>query len=271
MLKSFVRFFLKEDEYFINKKDKYYIESCDFIENDKENIKRFLTEDKFMNLVSLKCCIFSSILYKYKDCSWVETFLEFLNIENYTIHLGKNGLVYGLFLDKYKTCYLVFKGSTTFSDFFQDSKITLVKIKNIDGKVHKGFSEMMVNNYDDIKINLQSFCNYNSVRKIYVTGHSLGGALSTIFYKIHKDSSDIFIKHVTFGSPRIGNKEFCKNIDSIRVVNKADFVTMIPFSFNYLHIDYKQPIGETYKLLSIKDHFMEEYYKSIKNFFLKIS
>jgi predicted lipase len=84
-------------------------------------------------------------------------------------------------------------------------------------------------------------------RPTVVTGHSLGGALTTLFVmeNASKKKFDITTS-CTFASPRVGNKEFARlfdqlPIDSWRIVNKPDLVPKlppyIPVLLDYDHVD----------------------------------
>lgn len=64
---------------------------------------------------------------------------------------------------------------------------------------------------------------------LYITGHSLGGALALM--AAYKLSSDSVAACYTFGSPRVGNSEFKSKIKVpiYRVVNANDIVPRLPF------------------------------------------
>lgn len=70
--------------------------------------------------------------------------------------------------------------------------------------------------------------------QVFVTGHSLGGALATIAaLHIHKLTSFKCPILYTFASPRVGDPRFAKNFDipewqCYRVANTEDIVQMIP-------------------------------------------
>ncbi len=67
---------------------------------------------------------------------------------------------------------------------------------------------------------------------LYITGHSLGGALATIATKkiTHDAGTSGIAACYTFGSPLVGNENWIATIKSpiYRVVNAADAVTVLP-------------------------------------------
>ncbi|KAI3823028.1 hypothetical protein L1987_10631 [Smallanthus sonchifolius] len=85
---------------------------------------------------------------------------------------------------------------------------------------------------------------------VYVTGHSLGGALATLL-ALELSSSQlakrgaINVTMYNFGSPRVGNKKFAdvynqRVKDSWRVVNHRDIIPSVPRLMGYCHV--AQPI-----------------------------
>lgn len=86
--------------------------------------------------------------------------------------------------------------------------------------------------------------------QVYSTGHSLGGALATLFAlelsssKLAKNGHIQVIMY-NFGSPRVGNKRFADNYNqavknSWRVVNHRDIIPTVPRLMGYCHV--AQPI-----------------------------
>lgn len=86
--------------------------------------------------------------------------------------------------------------------------------------------------------------------QVYVTGHSLGGALATLL-ALELSSSQlsrrgtICVTMYNFGSPRVGNKKFAevyneKVKDSWRVVNHRDIIPTVPRLMGYCHV--AQPV-----------------------------
>ncbi|KAH1190111.1 Lipase [Glycine max] len=82
---------------------------------------------------------------------------------------------------------------------------------------------------------------------VYVTGHSLGGALATLL-ALELSSNQlakrgaISITMYNFGSPRVGNKRFAEVYnervkDSWRVVNHRDIIPTVPRLMGYCHVE----------------------------------
>lgn len=83
---------------------------------------------------------------------------------------------------------------------------------------------------------------------IYVTGHSLGGALSTLCaYDCAKkrwQSPRPVVVNYSFGSPRVGNRAFAQSFNALvpdcwRVVNSNDAVPLVPRLMGYAHVGGK--------------------------------
>lgn len=252
-------------------KDTYVIQNVNFLEDDSEFINSLLNKKEPSETEKqIICCVLSAFIYTKFSCN-----LD-IKTKEYEIYEKSNGLRYGIFY--LNDClYLVFKGSSTIRDFVTNSNITLVKTKLFPGKVHGGFYDLLEENHKSIFKSLLDFSEKHKCNSIYITGHSLGGALSSLFYSLckrHKQiqkKTPISIKNVTFGSPRVGDSKFCKNLNTCRMVNKKDIVTMLPFPICYRHLSVKQHFEPSYGLPSIKDHSISEYYycTKLRNFFLK--
>mmetsp|Transcript_3399 Transcript_3399/g.526 ORF Transcript_3399/g.526 Transcript_3399/m.526 type:complete len:145 (-) Transcript_3399:143-577(-) len=78
--------------------------------------------------------------------------------------------------------------------------------------------------------------------KIVISGHSLGGAVATIFAAHLLKLGYPVTELVTFGSPRVGNKEFAMYVSSripkaIRIVHNRDPVPCVPLlKQGFLHV-----------------------------------
>lgn len=106
------------------------------------------------------------------------------------------------------------------------------------GRIHRGF----LSQWDSIKRSiLNEMQRAETPPTIYVTGHSLGGALATIAaleMKKNMPHSNIIVW--TFGAPRVGNAAFVQDFrnhiqESVRVVRKPDPVPLVPPFPYYCH------------------------------------
>jgi triacylglycerol lipase len=130
------------------------------------------------------------------------------------------------FNDEYAV--LVFRGTeaTSIKDIRTDTKARLITSTS-NGLVHEGFQKAFDSIEETINERLKS--DQLKDKPLYITGHSLGGALATIATREFKIPIEIAASY-TFGSPRVGNEDWINRIKSpvYRLVNAADSVTMLP-------------------------------------------
>ncbi len=130
---------------------------------------------------------------------------------------------------------LAFRGTeiNSFADIKTDFKAR--QERNMQGgKVHSGFNQA----YQCIKAPLRKIL--PKMTPLYITGHSLGGALAVIAAADLSRGYPIWGCY-TFGAPKVGDAEFGQriNVPMYRVVNAIDAVPMLPpyFSFGgYRHV-----------------------------------
>lgn len=123
---------------------------------------------------------------------------------------------------------LAFRGTETDSlrDIKADARANIIKCET-QGMIHKGFYDA----YNLIRKDIEIAINKPALNKkpLYITGHSLGGALATVATKFTYHKGGLAACY-TFGSPRVGNDDWINNIKTPihRLVNAADCVTMLP-------------------------------------------
>ena len=131
-----------------------------------------------------------------------------------------------------KMAILSFRGTQTegltfetFFDIFTDLYATM-RIDENNIKTHKGFLLAFQRVQDDVFQKIQELKDYS----LYITGHSLGGALAII--ATAAINSENLGACYTFGSPKVGNEEFDDKIKApiYRVVNSYDVVPFLPFT-----------------------------------------
>ena len=108
------------------------------------------------------------------------------------------------------------------------SGLKAVQVKCVSGgMVHSGFSEA----FDVVSEQVQTALNSTDIaaKPLFITGHSLGGALATIAAKRLTHKSGIAACY-TFGSPRVGDTDWVAGLRTpvYRIVNAVDAVTMMP-------------------------------------------
>lgn len=123
---------------------------------------------------------------------------------------------------------LAFRGTEADSlpDIKADASATIRKCET-QGMIHSGFYFAYMEIRKELEEALQDKA--YSKKPLYITGHSLGGALATVATKFTYHEGGLAACY-TFGSPRVGNDDWINNIKTPihRLVNAADCVTMLP-------------------------------------------
>lgn len=149
---------------------------------------------------------------------------------------------------------VAFRGTSNLRDWITDAQFTQrLLVEEADGaecKVHHGFLDAYESVISDLGHYLSSIHRH---RPVFVTGHSLGGALA-ILAALELKRQGFDVRQVyTFGQPRVGNKNFANlynwslKENTFAVVNEGDPVPLLPPLLNgyrdcgveiYLRRDY---------------------------------
>lgn len=121
-----------------------------------------------------------------------------------------------------------------------------------EGRVHAGFLDAYNKVASEIVKSLED--KNHDKWPLYITGHSLGGALATVATQeldIVKGIGDQIAACYTFGSPRVGNKKYERalKVPVYRIVHSTDIVTLVP-NLGYTHVGDPRFIsrhGELYR------------------------
>jgi triacylglycerol lipase len=148
---------------------------------------------------------------------------------------------------------LAFRGTEGKELFDTDVHFRLVPLPGVSGvMVHCGFLEV----FSRCKSEIEAAVNKSvpSTLGLYITGHSLGGALAQIASAaLHRDN---LAACYTFGSPRVGTAGFDEQLKCphYRVINNWDLVPGLPLTFfrGYRH-------NEDPRLLTPKGLFARRY------------
>ena len=97
--------------------------------------------------------------------------------------------------------------------------------------VHSGFQFGLNTAWPDIRISLDSYRHSHPASPVFFTGHSMGAAFATLAVERFRGGRAALY---TFGSPRVGNREFCERVREradlgvFRFVNNDDMMTTVP-------------------------------------------
>ena len=150
---------------------------------------------------------------------------------------------------------LAFRGTTAATDWRTNRiwSARRIPLGDHEIRVHKGFHQALEQIEDDVQSALAPIFEARA-RPLYVTGHSLGGALAQI--ATARFSHDVIAACYSFGAPRVADEAFELYVKPphYRVVNAADIVPTVPISipftnWRYAHMgDPRHLLGEPGRL-----------------------
>ncbi|TLS37530.1 lipase family protein [Pseudalkalibacillus caeni] len=140
---------------------------------------------------------------------------------------------FGFVMESDSEVVLAFRGTQTDPDWIADADVGQERFPftNGAGLTHSGFTSIYKTCREQI---FRAFRSVSPFKKLYITGHSLGGALSVLaILDIVSNAHFDFPVMMNFGAPRTGNPRFTTVYDwlvdrSFRVVNTHDIVPMLP-------------------------------------------
>tara|TARA_R110000851_G_scaffold5273_5_gene21906 strand:- start:3169 stop:3960 length:792 start_codon:yes stop_codon:yes gene_type:complete len=231
---------------------KKYFELCDKLEFDNHEWKSY-----FFSEVSALA---------YHDGTRVKREILRLGFKNYKF-IDNDGAQCHIFHNS-EHIVISFRGTepTQFSDVKADLLAFKRKSKT-EGKVHMGFKIELRKLWNDIS----GILNRRTKQQIWITGHSLGGAMATLCASRLEERNPILY---TYGSPRVGGREWrdgC-DVEHHRFRNNNDVVPVIPlWLMGYRHhgklcyINYYGNIRKLTLWQKLKDS-MRGRWKALKKF-----
>ena len=165
---------------------------------------------------------------KYLDSEWGMSRVDIFDKDETQAFLCSNNDV----------AILAFRGTDSLEDWQKDFNTVLVDSKT--GYIHKGFKQALDNVWKEIDKALVEHIRED--RALWVTGHSLGGALATLAVDRFTDSKVPIGGMYTFGQPMVGDEKFADNYNrkikehSFRFVNDEDIVTWVSLPAFYYHV-----------------------------------
>lgn len=124
---------------------------------------------------------------------------------------------------------IVFRGTDDRKDWF--ANLDVCPDFDVHGRFHRGFNDA----YESLQAQVIGLLTETPPANLWITGHSLGGALAVIcaYDLIHNQTLDVR-GVMTFGQPMVASKKAANFLDDllrgryVRFVNGRDIVTRIP-------------------------------------------
>jgi len=145
------------------------------------------------------------------------------------------GDVQGFFCSAPSVTLLVFRGTSNLGQWLRDAQFA--PWPHPWGFVHRGF----LDGVEAVEVDLEKFdAAAKSAEHVWVTGHSLGGALAVIAAARLKIRG-ITCRLCTYGQPRVGFSNFADRFSIelpgklLRFVNQSDIVPRVPPGLLYRH------------------------------------
>lgn len=139
-------------------------------------------------------------------------------------HLGSTN---GFVASNSQHLIIAFRGSDDVFDLAVNLTASQKPTEIYEGAVHEGFGRALEGVWMEIRTLLGSLD--FAGQSIWITGHSLGGALATLTAKKLAQFMEP-VHCVTFGQPRVGDPEFFQNyqVQHHRFVNEHDMIPKLP-------------------------------------------
>lgn len=149
----------------------------------------------------------------------------------------------------------VFRGTDEIRDWLDN--LNVIPVPGPFGKVHKGFHDALMDVWPGMRQTIRSL-RQGSPLPLWLTGHSLGGAMATIAASMLVHADEPFYGVYTFGSPRCGNQKFSRRYKTEgaqarthRFQNNNDIVTRVPArAMGYRHVGEFVYISEEGNLIA---------------------
>ena len=184
--------------------------------------------------IDLTCAKLCQAIYSKRTGLELENELKNFGFDKVTCNEKGNNRV--AVCSNNKHVVIVFRGSDNARNWITNANINYQDVPN--GTVHKGFYQASQLFHEDL---IDQIADHGGKTKpIYTTGHSLGGAMATIFSYLSTVQGDAKVHElITFGQPLALDRNVAKTVNDLfqtryrRFVNETDIVTrLIPTFFH---------------------------------------
>ena len=187
--------------------------------------------------------------------------------ENKLYEIRNNEFSYHVKQDRGVTI-LIFRGTDNIKNIGTDVDIRPRHDKSLDVYLHRGFKDAATWIFEDIDDN------YKLKKTVYLTGHSLGGAIAQIMgYWLDQEGYNVQI--YSFGSPKVSTTFFGNEPPHYRVVLDNDPIPYMPpypflhsgISINVETLDWEEggeANRESFSKIDGRDHSISYYTRILK-------
>jgi hypothetical protein len=147
--------------------------------------------------------------------------------------------IFGFIARKDQDLYIIIRGTRTIYEWYNNTIISYTKYVSLDGKAWGETTRGFYSIYLDLRQDIENAIKLSKGKfnRVFISGHSLGGALATLALPDLLDSgiSPSAITVYTFASPRAGDRNFSQKINNSgvlhwRIANTEDIVPSLPGS-----------------------------------------
>ena len=187
--------------------------------------------DKNLALFLADCCLQAYSQFSLKGSFSIPS--GYTLVDSITAAPVKTLDFYGFIIESSESIIISFRGSRSNPDWIADAAILQsdVPYTRIKLKIHSGFATIYKACRTQI---MNALSDLDSSKQLYITGHSLGGALAVLCAldaAVNTDYKNPVMYN--FGSPRVGSPQFVQAYNdivgnSIRIVNTNDIVPLLP-------------------------------------------
>lgn len=232
--------------------------------------------DKSLALFLADCCLQAYNQFNFKGTFDMPKGYTF--VDSIMAAPAKTYDLYGFIIESEHSIVISFRGSKSNPDWIADASIlqTYFPYTRIKLNIHSGFAAI----YNSCRQQIMNILAVlSSSKQLFVTGHSLGGALAVLCV-LDAAANTAYKDPVmySFGSPRVGNPKFAEVYNeavsrSVRIVNTNDIVPLLPPAvvhpplsndlLYYRHVKGLVPI--TIQTSSItRNHLVESYMEGLE-------
>jgi len=171
---------------------------------------------------------------------------------------------------------IVFRGNDDIKDWLANFTAITETGPFADSNAHKGFQDVLESVAQDLTQIIYQFGGKS--KNIWITGHSFGGALASLYAGRLINSNHRVYGIYTYGSPRAGDEAFVESLNNTvigphyRVVNTGDIVVHLPPEPFYSHAgkriilkrDKRETSKQSWLLLQITA--LKEFVRNVADF-----